>query len=352
MYVDWILLSNPDKERWRKIKYSDPYTRSQPAVQKFHDLVAGKRTLADMSTTSICIPDDAEEEMGFWGRVWWGARLATTNRYTGWTQQVKNVPMEVPSTCPRIPFIIRKLARTAFFYLLKDIVISYSASTPHGSWVDIRSQKPHRAFSVSATFGERFWYTWVHVMLTCVSMEFANALYGTIFVATGLANPRDCPPMFGSLSHLYSVRQAWSKVWHQQCRRICSAPGIWVTKDVLMLRKGGFASKYVQLFTGFLISGFIHGGASMLVSRSFNDDSALRCFLGQAAMIMVEDHVIDFGKSLGFKDSVFWRTVGFLWTVFAIGWGVEPWVRGCVANGVWVHDREYDFFGIGPGVIP
>jgi hypothetical protein len=183
-------------------------------------------------------------------------------------------------------------------------------------------------------------------------MEFANCVYSFLAVSLGLAPPRDCPSMFGSIKDLHSVRRAWSSVWHQQCRRICSSPGIWLSRDVLGLRKGGFASIYTQLFAGFAISGFIHGAASMLVSRSFDDDEAIKCFLGQASIIMLEDHVIDLGKRMGFKDSRGWRMLGFVWTVLAIGWGVEPWVRRCVGNGSWVHDREFDFLGLGPGVIP
>jgi hypothetical protein len=348
MYVDWILLSSPDKERWRKIQYSAPQGASHSSAKA---LVAGKireDEVVERKTSYKEMAGGAGET--FWTRCWWGCRLATTNRYTGWTQQVKNVP-SVSSHCPRWRFVARKMLRTALFYLLKDIVVSYSVSTPHGSWVDIRDTKVYQALPTSSPFLYKFWFTWVHIALTCVSMEFANAAYGTLSVATGLAHPRDCPPMFGSVSDLYSVRRAWSSVWHQQCRRICSAPGIWLTRDALALRKGSFASKYVQLFTGFFISGFIHGAASMLVSRSFDDDVAVKCFLGQAAIIMLEDHVIDLGKSLGFRDSRFWRMVGLAWTVLAIGWGVQPWVSKNIANGVWVHDREYDFLGIGPGIM-
>ena len=346
MYVDWVLLKSPDKEGWRKIRYEDSHERPQAAVTKSDDFVERRIRPDDIGVRRTSSEDN------FWSRIWWGMRLSTTSRYTGWTQQVKKVPMEVPPTYPRLRFLVRKLLRTAVFYLLKDVIVSYTTSTPHGSWVDIRDAKPYAPLPSSMPFLERFWYTWIHILLTAFSMEFVNALYGVVSVATGLANPRDCPPMFGSLGDLYSVRSAWSRVWHQQCRRICSAPGIWLTRDVLRLRKGSFASKYVQLFTGFAISGFIHGAASMLVSRSFNDDGTLKCFLGQAALIMLEDHVIDLGKNLGLKDSRFWRGVGFLWTVLAIGWSVEPWVRQCIGNGVWVHDRENDFLGIGAGIVP
>jgi len=188
-------------------------------------------------------------------------------------------------------------------------------------------------------------------MLTFTTMEFYNIAYGIVSVATGLANPRDCPSMFGRFRDLYSVRSAWSVVWHQQCRRICSPLSVWLARDVLGLRKGSFASKYVQLFVAFGISGLVHGVASMLVNCEFDDDGALWCFLLQAAIIMVEDHVIDLGKAMGFKDGLFWRVVGFVWMVGALGWSLEPWVGRNIARGVWVQNRELDLFGIGPVVV-
>jgi hypothetical protein len=143
-----------------------------------------------------------------------------------------------------------------------------------------------------------------------------------------------------------------SFVWHQCCRRLCSAPGIFVARDVLRLPKGSFASKYLQLFVGFGISGIVHGCAVMFVHRSLNDNAAIAYFVGQAAIIMVEDHVIDLGKRLGFKDSALWRFVGFAWTVFIIGATSQVWNNKQIGDGIWVHDRTIDFFGIGPSIVP
>lgn len=48
------------------------------------------------------------------------------------------------------------------------------------------------------------------IILTYSAMEEANAAYGVLSVATGLAYPRDCPSAFGDLRNLMSVRKAWS----------------------------------------------------------------------------------------------------------------------------------------------
>lgn len=244
-------------------------------------------------------------------------------------------------------FILRKALRAAWFHVLHNAANAWTAASPHGSWDDIKHVKPIDSL-IDRPFLKRWLYAWVHIALTYAALEEANAAYGVVSVATGLASPRDCPSAFGDLKELVTVRKAWSRVWHQQCRRLCSGPGIFIARDVLHLRKGSFASKYLQLFIGFGVSGIVHGGASMFVHRSFNDDAALAFFLAQAFIIMVEDHVIELGKSLGLKDSAFWRFVGFAWTVFALGASTQAWTSRVVGKGMWIHDRGQDYLGIGP----
>lgn len=96
-----------------------------------------------------------------------------------------------------------------YFYLLTDALTSYSAASPHGSWVDIAHLKPASGLD-SHPFSYRFYYTWVHIVLAYTNLELANVVYGVVSVATGLANPRDCPSMFGDIKGLYTLRNAWS----------------------------------------------------------------------------------------------------------------------------------------------
>lgn len=72
-YVDWVLLKSPDKEGWRKIEYGK---KEENKVEK--------------------VPEE------FWQRVWWGVRLATGNRYVGWSQEVKNVRKEVDADYSKV----------------------------------------------------------------------------------------------------------------------------------------------------------------------------------------------------------------------------------------------------------
>jgi hypothetical protein len=85
-YVDWILLRGPDKEGWYKIQYGE----------KGKDDKNDNVKKLDYKDT----PGGAGRTFG--GRAWWALRLSTSNRYTGWSNQVKNVYMEVPANYPRL----------------------------------------------------------------------------------------------------------------------------------------------------------------------------------------------------------------------------------------------------------
>ncbi len=85
-YVDWILLRGPDKEGWYKIRYgqNDKDSKKDDEVQKGYEDIPGGAGRT------------------FPSRLWWALRLVTTNRYVGWSNQVKNVYMEVPANYPRL----------------------------------------------------------------------------------------------------------------------------------------------------------------------------------------------------------------------------------------------------------
>ena len=131
-------------------------------------------------------------------------------------------------------------------------------------------------------------------------------------------------------------------------RRVTSTFGIFFARDVLHLRKGSFGSKYVQLFVGFFVSATIHAGSSMLCYRDFRDNSEYFFFLSQAVVIMIEDHVMHFGRYLGLRDSLLWRMVGYSWTVVWFGMSMRVYSLAAIRAGIWYHRPTVDIFGIGP----
>lgn len=263
--------------------------------------------------------------------------------------------------------MVRKSLRAVFMYVLMDTLQSYSASTVHGTFRGLETNK------IPIGFGDYPWtyqltYAWLHTAIAYSNMELLNAAYGVAAIIFGFANPRDCPSSFGDLKEMYTIRRAWSSVlhylpctfsyadppsvvWHQNCRRICSAPGIFLARDVLQLRRGSFASKYLQLFVAFFISAAIHGGAAMLSHRSLDDDNSFAVFMAQAIAILVEDHVIDLGRYLGFHETWIWKDVGYIWTVLWIGLSFAPYTSAMLGHGIWIHRDTGNFFSLGPMVI-
>ncbi|KAF3033693.1 hypothetical protein E8E12_004177 [Didymella heteroderae] len=252
VWFDWVVLNSPYREGWIKLDQRkssevprDESTGSSPERAAFPKDDGGVvQSKSAVQKQRHGVPET------FWGRLCWAARLSTTNRYIGWSCEVKNAPSSVPSTYPRWKFLVRKSLRFALFYALKDAMYSYTAASPHGTWLDLHPSVPVIGFDASP-FRDRLYWTWVYIALTYVSLELMCTLYSLISVAAFMASPSECPRMFNDLSECYSMRRAWSVVWHQQMRRVCSAPGIWAARDALKLTRGSFSSKYTQLFVGF-----------------------------------------------------------------------------------------------------
>jgi hypothetical protein len=106
-------------------------------------------------------------------------------------------------------FVVRKTLRSVLFYVVRDAIYAYTAASPYGSWEDIKHIKPIVELS-KQPYLTRWYYAWVHIVLTYIALEQANAAYGALSVATGLAEPKDCPSAFGDLRGLVTVRKAWS----------------------------------------------------------------------------------------------------------------------------------------------
>jgi hypothetical protein len=97
-YFDWILVKSPDREGWYKIQYGKGIEQEKDKDKMSNSQMNGNG--AGENRRYQLVPGGAGTT--FWSRLWWGMRLSITNRYVGWSHQVKNVNMEVPSDYPRL----------------------------------------------------------------------------------------------------------------------------------------------------------------------------------------------------------------------------------------------------------
>lgn len=94
VWLDWIGISTPDREKWRRIQYNRGI-----AKQTTNGNVNGKANgmIKKEHTTDL-----ESYPTSFLSRLWWATRLAGTVRYVGWTSQAKNTPVEVDPSYPRV----------------------------------------------------------------------------------------------------------------------------------------------------------------------------------------------------------------------------------------------------------
>ncbi|KAF2810461.1 uncharacterized protein BDZ99DRAFT_312505 [Mytilinidion resinicola] len=317
-YIDRIVLANPDKEGWHKLTDSDAESRSAtPAAP-----------------------------VGSFRRLWWSLLIFFNLRGVGWSYQVKNVPTAHPADYSRWKFVLRKLFLGATFFIIEDTLCSWTASTPWGSFRDVDGFVPV-GFQDSVSYQTRFLLSWTYILITYYTLEFINCVISVVLVTLHFANPSECPPLFGDPREMYTLRKAWSVTWHQSMRRACATMGLFAARDVLRLKKGTFASKYVQLFVGFGVSATIHAMGSVGCYGALQTNGEFTFFMAQALAIMIEDHVVALGRKLGARDRLAWRVLGYVWVTLWFGLN-SAWFSAAIVNGIWNHQRGADVFGLGP----
>lgn len=103
-WVDWILLNDPYKERWVKLEQRKGAERVEDEKVDSAEGAAFPKDDGDVVRSKSNSTHDSKPlafSSTFWERLCWAMRLATTNRYVGWSCEVKNAPASVPPTYPR-----------------------------------------------------------------------------------------------------------------------------------------------------------------------------------------------------------------------------------------------------------
>ncbi|KAF2093444.1 hypothetical protein NA57DRAFT_48353 [Rhizodiscina lignyota] len=322
-WCDRILLASQDHEKWHDVPTTDGPAKRPPRQLEFG-------------------PPE-----GFLKRLKWSWSHTIATRGFGKSWQVKKVPPAPPPGTGRWTFVVAHLLRFFIFMTIADLGKIWAANTAltgYHYWEDAESAKASGDpvfFSLSLM--ERVQCCWLLICVAYWTLTFISSLLYAVTVALGIWKSEDCPPPFGDLKHLYTVRNAWSIVWHQCLRRIATVPGTLVAKRWLKLKPGTFASKYSQLFIGFAVTGAAHSIGSLLIWG--RDTGEIPFWMAQATAIMIEDHVVSFGKQLGLKDSEFWRFAGFVWVGVWFSWSPQTLFGNSVEDGFLISRRPPDMFG-------
>ncbi|PFH47757.1 hypothetical protein AMATHDRAFT_151394 [Amanita thiersii Skay4041] len=248
-------------------------------------------------------------------RIEWAANLAASVRGIGWNHEPRHaLPSSKPKTA-RSEFIAQQLQGLAWHLMAYEISTAYTRGNPsflkngcslaaHGF---LRCVINITALAAAAV---------VHI-------DLPHRLLSIFSVATGLSDPEDCKPLFGSFFDAYSLTNIWGRVWHQLFRRIGISHGRFLAHRVLNLRKGSIASFLVQVYIAFLLSGLMHLAGDYALLGSWSAGGAMEFFLLQAVGITFEISVLTIARRLGFSGQ--WKWVGYLWVVTWFTLTVPGW---------------------------
>jgi hypothetical protein len=170
----------------------------------------------------------------------------------------------------------------------------------------------------------------ITVVLMCwvsayCALQASYSLGAIIAVATHMTTVKVWPPLFGSLTESWSVRQHWGSFWHQAVRQKISAPAYYATYSLLGLRKGGMAARYTNILLTFIVSGFLHRVAEEYADAvPWSQSGTMRFYCIQAFGILLEDAFQGIFHALTTHQHSRWtRAVGYIWVTFWIVW-VSP----------------------------
>ncbi|KAF7292281.1 MBOAT-2 domain-containing protein [Mycena kentingensis (nom. inval.)] len=252
---------------------------------------------------------------GLQERMVWAARLLGDRRALGWVHEERQATPPRPAMS-RPLFVASRLLRAIGAFIFAETVNVYNELYTPALYPDGPSLAPTKILLFVIPY-----VSYVVVL---------DALNDALAVATRRARPIDCPSGTGPLAQLYSLRNFWGRVWHQQNRRLLTAHGKFLAHKLLRLRRGSVASAYTQLYAAFLISGLMHYLPEHMALRHWGG-GGMRLFALQAVGITLEDML---GRCFGVKGGRAWRWLGYggLWAWFALT--APPWLDPLLRAGV------------------
>ncbi|KAJ7631226.1 membrane bound O-acyl transferase family-domain-containing protein [Roridomyces roridus] len=240
----------------------------------------------------------------FMERYNWVSKLLLNPSGIGWLHEpTAAIPPKPVSS--RRAFLLAQAFRLAFYALLLDGAGRATRFVPvlHTGSRGLGSEGLLQQFlSVSL-----FWT----ILYAAASLR--GCCHRLFFVGANLWNHHDCPDLFNSWEHIYTLRSFWGKFWHQTLRRIFVSHARWLAHRVMGLQPGSQLSAYVQLFAAFFVSGLIHSLGQYMLTRQ-PSRGPLVFSMTQAMGITLEDFLVTLGKRLGFRGVV-WKVVGVVWVV-------------------------------------
>lgn len=222
------------------------------------------------------------------------------------------------------------------------------------------------AFDLYSQGFQSIWYQFLFLSLTGFGIHYSiSTLYylGAIsLVALGFYEVSDFPPIFGSLFAATTVRDFWSKFWHQLLYKPCVPLAIKLSH---LVTKEKFWNRLLSVYLTFILTGILHAmGTSFLdwngpLDYNPNIPSWLppqitilgttwhigRYFYSfiyfpyQAVLITIETIVIELWKRYCFEiPKPFAKIIGFIWVFSSQYMLGHCYVDDMIKGGIRVED--------------
>ncbi|KAF3924519.1 hypothetical protein ABW21_db0202499 [Orbilia brochopaga] len=283
-------------------------------------------------------------------KIWRAMSYCVNARGINTPHQIKNVPAFNSKKLDWVPsrrrFLLTNSVWFVALYAVQDLLYSQELSVAdEGRFLGVDCENlfvrnPQDGPFTNEQLGYRVAITmlvWSLLIPLAVTLQYT--FLSLVAVGTGLSEPRNWPPAFGSVKDSYTLRLFWGKFWHQTLRWHLSKPAQFITHAVLRLPHKGLAQRYVNILLVFMLSGVMHASQSyMMLQRQGNEvrqRSAVRemaFFATMALGIMVEDGVQWLFRSEKVRKGeqaekfVLWKRVaGYIW-VWGILIAVAPFI--------------------------
>jgi len=190
-----------------------------------------------------------------------------------------------------------------------------------------RLVQQHSGASSTMPVMKREWIVRVHDVASVIILDYLmlsayHDFFAIVFIAAGLDQSWEWPPLFGQITKAYTMRRYWSLFWHRLIYRSFNAHAT-ATSSWLGINQKTIFSSFFNNWLVFLLSGIMHGAVFWKLRAPSAWSRNLKYWLLQPVAFMLERVVQHYwGKarsSLRVQHSVlafFERIVGYIW-VFA-----------------------------------
>jgi len=270
-------------------------------------------------------------------RLFWGFHMAFNSRAIGtpWeTEKIPGWPSDLlekssESQSPTRKSLILRLLRNAILsYLALDLIALQPPPLPSLIPPDKESLLHRLPLMTTEEFTTRLLMAlgcWVNAYAVLI---FISSTIYLLHIAIFRLPVEMYPPVWGTASSAWSVRQFWGVAWHQTLRRPLSSIASFIAHDILRLpRHGSLVARYLKLYIAFFISGIIHWQSDMMTGIPPEERNAIWFFTANATAIMLEDGVQCLTRRvLGEKSAPWRRYVGYVWVCVWFFYAVPPWL--------------------------